>query len=388
MEFEPWHPGMGEEVPDEWKEGDGPPEVLEGEGEEEVPDPNMEGMPTIWGYEDCNFDKKKKERPPKDHHKADYEGQPVEVQGVPVPEEEVCRRVVTEHVNSDCCLGKDPINTMVIDSVTPSNAFTYTLETYVEKRKAGYEYKPYKGGDIDDPSRGRAPECWELKVSPKEFFKDQTEKEEVPHTSTVRTCHHCLGMGFVRCGSCRGWGSHVCPQCSGVISMETGEGTEGPMCSGCNDSHLSPCLRCGGEGRVLCPACDGYRAIRCFIQIKIKFKTYKEQFVKEDTALPDNLIKEVKGVTVFEQTNQKLCPLTEFSIAEIAAKSQQFFSKHQLELLDKKRLLQQRQKLVAVPVAEVAVTWKDQPGRFWVYGKENKLYLPDYPDTCACCVIL
>ncbi|KAL8592644.1 hypothetical protein ACOMHN_026574 [Nucella lapillus] len=84
----------------------------------------------------------------------------------------------------------------------------------------------------------------------------------------------------------------------------------------------------------------------------------------------------------------QLAPLQEFSVTEIASKSQQFFSKHHLELLDKKRLLQQRQKLVAVPVAEVEVTWKELPGRFWVYGKENKLHLADYPDTCACCVVL
>jgi len=62
----------------------------------------------------------------------------------------------------------------------------YTLESFVEKRKAGYEYKPYKGGEIDDPSQGRAPEAWEMEVKFKELFKKQDEKLEVPHTSTVR----------------------------------------------------------------------------------------------------------------------------------------------------------------------------------------------------------
>ena len=56
----------------------------------------------------------------------------------------------------------------------------------MEKRKAGYEYKPYKGGEIDDPSQGRAPEAWEMEVKFKELFKKQDEKLEVPHTSTVR----------------------------------------------------------------------------------------------------------------------------------------------------------------------------------------------------------
>ena len=64
--------------------------------------------------------------------------------------------------------------------------FQFSLETFVEKRKVGYEYKPYKGGEIDDPSKGRAPECWEMEVKLKEMFKKQDEKKEVPHTSSVR----------------------------------------------------------------------------------------------------------------------------------------------------------------------------------------------------------
>ena len=58
MSVPAWHPGLEDGVPEEWKEGEGPPEFPEEEVEElEIPDPNMEGMPTIWGYEDCNFDK-------------------------------------------------------------------------------------------------------------------------------------------------------------------------------------------------------------------------------------------------------------------------------------------------------------------------------------------
>nr|KAG5711448.1 hypothetical protein BaRGS_025875 [Batillaria attramentaria] len=83
-----------------------------------------------------------------------------------------------------------------------------------------------------------------------------------------------------------------------------------------------------------------------------------------------------------------LAPIEGFPIPEIDSKSKQFLAKHRLELLDKKRLLQQRQKLSATPVTEVHVTWKDQPGRYWVYGKEQKVYCPDYPEQCACCVIL
>ena len=46
-------------MPEDWREGDEPPQWNEAEEKPDVPDPDMDGMPTIWGYEDCNFDKSK-----------------------------------------------------------------------------------------------------------------------------------------------------------------------------------------------------------------------------------------------------------------------------------------------------------------------------------------
>ncbi|KAK7503572.1 hypothetical protein BaRGS_00005111 [Batillaria attramentaria] len=371
MGDEPWHPGLGDEAPDGWAEGDEPPQYV-ADAEEDVPDPNMEGMPHIWGYEDCDFDKSELQ------------------ECVPVPSEEECRQALVAYVESNCCLGKEPINSLVINNIVASNAFKFTLESFVEKRKAGYEFKPYKGGEIDDPSHGRAPETWEMEVKPKELFKKAEVKKEVPHTSSVRTCHVCLGLGYVRCFRCHGWGRHVCRSCSGFVFE--GEGMEveaaGATCQACSDSRYEQCGDCSALGRRVCPACDGYRAIRCFIQLKVKFKNHKEEYLREETDLPDHLVAEVGWITMFEQMHEQLAPIEGFPIPEIDSKSKQFLAKHRLELLDKKRLLQQRQKLSATPVTEVHVTWKDQPGRYWVYGKEQKVYCPDYPEQCACCVIL
>ena len=45
-------------------------------------------------------------------------------------------------------------------------------------------------------------------------------------------------------------------------------------------------------------------------------KSYKEEYVREDTDLPDHLIKDVKGVTVFEQMHEQVgrisCIISDF----------------------------------------------------------------------------
>ena len=51
----------------------------------------------------------------------------------------------------------------------------------------------------------------------------------------------------------------------------------------------------------------------------------------------------------------------------------------------------QRHQVRIVPVAEVEYCFKARPGKFWVYGYENKVHSPDYPHTCCwgcCCTIM
>lgn len=50
----------------------------------------------------------------------------------------------------------------------------------------------------------------------------------------------------------------------------------------------------------------------------------------------------------------------------------------------------QRHQVRIVPVAEVEYGFKGGPGKFWVYGYENKVHSPDYPQTCCwgCCCVM
>lgn len=43
----------------------------------------------------------------------------------------------------------------------------------------------------------------------------------------------------------------------------------------------------------------------------------------------------------------------------------------------------QRQQVRMVPVTEIHYTWKRRAGRFYLYGYENKVHAPEYPQTCC-----
>ena len=141
-----------------------------------------------------------------------------------------------------------------------------------------------------------------------------------------------------------------------------------------------------------------------------------EDFIKEDTDMPDELIRNVTGDLLFEQTLPLVWPIQHFADQRVAQASVSLCNKHRsawpsCRLLqqvcsnrrqklqkasiiysiinEKHRFELQRQKLDAKPVTEVDVNWKEWKSRFWVFGKEKKVHSPDYPHTCCWgCTIL
>jgi len=112
------------------------------------------------------------------------------------------------------------------------------------------------------------------------------------------------------------------------------------------------------------------------------------QHVLERTDLPDELITQVSGITIFAQEFPRVFPLTSFFEPEINQASQNLVNNHagfsQTGILHR-----QRHDLRSVPVNEIHCIWKDKPYRFWVYGTDHRVHCPDYPQQCCCgCVIL
>ncbi|ESO82302.1 hypothetical protein LOTGIDRAFT_134754 [Lottia gigantea] len=303
--------------------------------------------------------------------------------------EQQCREAMFQFVSENCCYSKGPAQEMVIDKIIPHNALHYTLETFCEGRSTGYVNEPFRGGMIDGPENGMPPPPFAIPCNPDSMFDDHVKLLEVPHTATVRPCHMCDARGWVRCRVCHGWGQNRCNTCGGdgrVTRHDPERGSYQDMCFRCHGDGRVSCNRCGGDGRVTCKECDGYCNLKCFIQMKVTYCNHKGDHIIEKTDLPDELIRDVQGSVVFEQVMLPVWPISAYPLDEINQCSNNLCNQHRTAFQTEK-YLQQRQQLRAVPVTEVHYSWDDNNLRFWVYGKERKVYCPDYPKQC-CCTIL
>ncbi|XP_067935197.1 protein SSUH2 homolog [Watersipora subatra] len=303
---------------------------------------------------------------------------------------EEARAALLSYVAENCCYGKGAAEQMEMKDINPSNAFHYTLETFCEGRTTARTEIPYLGDAVDGPFNGPPPMPWDITCAPTQQFSDQVYKLPVPHTAEVRMCGMCLGGGFVRCNRCHGVGRDTCSHCSGrghTVHYRDGEHHH-EHCHRCHGTGRDTCGRCHGNGRVPCPHCKGQGRVKAFIEMTITFKNYVTDYILEETAMPDELIRDVSGVEVFNQSMPQLWPITTFPVRQVNDNSVRLVEAakraHPTE-----RQLQQRQILRAVPVTEVDYKFKDRASKFWVYGMQRKVHAPDYPQQCCCgCTIL
>ncbi|KAF6019655.1 hypothetical protein EB796_022018 [Bugula neritina] len=304
--------------------------------------------------------------------------------------DEEARAAMLEHVSQHCCYGKGAAEQMTITNITPSNALHYTLETFCEGRTTARVEVPYFGDAVDGPFNGPPPAPWNIICNPAQQFANNAYKLPVPHTEEVRVCGMCIGCGFVRCRQCGGIGRRSCTSCGGRgqhVRHEDGR-RHHERCHFCHGSGRSNCMRCHGNGRVKCPHCKGAGRVKNFIEMTISFKNYVTDFILEETDMPDELVRGVRGVEVFNQSLPQVWPITTFPVRAINDNSVRLVEAakraHPIE-----RQLNQRQILRAVPVTEVDYKFKDKTTRYWVYGMERQVHAPDYPQQCCCgCTIL
>ncbi|XP_070536453.1 protein SSUH2 homolog [Ptychodera flava] len=362
------------------------------DGEEmqvEQPKADMSQMASVQGYENVGVDEGGIIPPPV-YHPPSEDQKPEETfaEGGKISEEEA-REAMLTFVDAHCCYGSRPAKQMTITNILPGSALHYELETFTEARSTSRVYEPYRGGMVDGPMNGVAPGPWQIDIQPSGLFSDHIKYTEVPHTSTVHGCHRCGSLGFVQCGRCYGRGRVRCSSCGGDGWRTTGYTDHNghyrsrrESCYSCGGSGRKICWRCGGDGRVTCPTCDGYCQLRWFIRLKVQFDNNLSDYILEKSDLPDELIRDVGGVILFEQTLPFVWPISCYPVAEINDNSLRIVNHHRSSWQDRRKL-HQRQRLRAVPVSEAHYNWKDVSTRFWVYGNERSVYAPDYPHQCC-----
>src|SRR5271169_945214 len=149
-----------------------------------------------------------------------------------------------------------------IEKVTPVSAYSLSVRSQYESRKADQRSVPFHGGYVDD--KGTSPSINDIPVARPKDFANYEHKEPIPHTDRIVDCPHCFN-GQVSCGFCGGSGRTMCSFCSGMGSTtetvsdtewytdhdgqsqtRTVSRTETRMCT-CMGGQVT-CSFCGGSG--------------------------------------------------------------------------------------------------------------------------------------------
>ncbi|KAK3585813.1 hypothetical protein CHS0354_038330 [Potamilus streckersoni] len=387
---QPWNPGMGGAIPQDMRQGQGPPRAPAGGGPPPPPPPQMQGMPRFSGYEQVGGFDQMAYMPPPPPPPPPQDPPPMEFTDIAQLDAQGCKAAMLQYVSENCCYGSKPAKEMTITNHKGITALHYILETFGESRSTGYKTEPYKGGFVDGPENGPPPPPWAIPCQPDSMFKDDTKKIEVPHTASVKPCHSCHARGWDLCWRCHGWGQVICTQCDGrgFKHITDPQGNPTTVVCSCGGDGKERCTTCGGDGRITCDTCKGYAQLKCFIQLKVKYDNHKDDHILERSDLPDELVRQVGGKLIFEQVLPMVPPIVAYPVKEINDNSIRLVNKHR-GAWPNERCLSQRQTLRGVPVTEVNYTWENVNSRFWVYGFERKVYCPDYPQQCCCgCSVL
>uniref|UniRef100_A0A1I8J660 Protein SSUH2 homolog n=1 Tax=Macrostomum lignano TaxID=282301 RepID=A0A1I8J660_9PLAT len=288
--------------------------------------------------------------------------------------EEEARELLVAVAESKCCWGKGAAQNMKFNGLQQTTAVHYVLKTFLETRSTDWASEPYHGQMIDGPQNGPAPSPWAIHIKTPEMFHDVTLQTEVPHTASVRVCHGCRGSTMIMCHHCMGWGRTRCSWCHDSGHHGVGDGSR--SCTSCNGQGRVRCLHCHGRGRVTCPTCQATGQVKCFVQMTTTFNTHVKDFILERTALPDHLIRDVEGTTLFEDTQPLLNPIQSFPEPQVNSQSAGIVQEHR-GLAQTGRIWMQNHVIRGVPVFQCDCQWEDKEFQFFVYGDNRKTLFED-----------
>ncbi|XP_053576755.1 protein SSUH2 homolog [Bombina bombina] len=302
---------------------------------------------------------------------------------IPFISEITAKEAFIEYVNSHCCYGTGPATDMVLQDMQPFNTYRYRLETFTESRACKWVTVPYKGQTVDSLAYGQAPLPWEINVPVPTFFKDEKHKAPVPHTSSLKPCPQCLGIGKTVCTKCHGVGRMQCQRCNGtgIWFKES--------CRDCIGNGTHSCRNCSGSCRVICTGCTGKGKILNYIQLDVTWTNNIFEFIADHKSeFPTDHFKEVNGEKIFTDEQFMVPPIINFPDRAINQASQNALQQHHSRFASTSRILRQRQTIEWLPLTFVEYNWKGEKYNYFVYGKENKVFTSNYPAKCCCCVIL
>ncbi|XP_075040239.1 protein SSUH2 homolog isoform X2 [Mixophyes fleayi] len=265
--------------------------------------------------------------------------------------EAAAKQAFLEYGKSQCCYSTAPAKQMTLRELQPFNAYRYYLETFTESRACDWVTELYTGQAVDSSPNGSAPQPWDIPTAVPNIFQNGTQKMVVPNTLSVKACSRCNGLGRNMCLKCHGTGRVQCMWCNG-----TGRRMQMEMCQSCY-----------GNGT------ERKNNIFEFIS------DYNTEFAKD-------LFKDVTGERIFTEEQLSVSPLANFPDLSLTRASQNALEQHQMQFSSSCRVLRQRQSIELLPLTKVQYIWKDNQLSYFVYGKEDKIHVKNYPQKCCCLV--
>ncbi|XP_061554517.1 protein SSUH2 homolog isoform X6 [Phycodurus eques] len=301
---------------------------------------------------------------------------------IPSISETTAREAFALWAKSKCCYSSAPAKDGVITNMEAFNTYRYRLETFIESRLTEWSHEPYNGQPVDAYAQ-HPPGPWDIPATAPSYFTDGKQIIKVPYTSSMKSCHVCIGMGRAPCKDCAGAGNKVCWVCNGAGFRHGND-----RCSHCFGRGRENCHSCQGQGSKQCPTCQGKQQLLVYINLIIKWTNNSDDYVVEQSSglQLDNLSK-VSGKEVFRDSQYLLYPVMGFPDPAVVNAAQRLINEHQGKFSQTSRILQQRQTIELIPVTKVTYSWKGKMHIYFVYGNEFKVDADNYPAQCCCTVM-
>jgi hypothetical protein len=137
---------------------------------------------------------------------------------------------------------------------------------------------------------------------------------------------------------------------------------------------------------VNCSKCGASGLLRQYVRLDVEWKHRKSERILGKTSLPPELVRNVSGVTMFQEEAGMVAPIHHLPELEVNESANGLMKEGAVPPTE--RLLRQRMLIRAVPVFKVDYQWKGKVQSFWVYGNERAVYERDYPGCMAGCTIM
>ncbi|XP_029974113.1 protein SSUH2 homolog isoform X2 [Salarias fasciatus] len=298
---------------------------------------------------------------------------------IPSITEETAQEALKLYASSKCCYSSAPAKDGVITNMEAFNTYRYRLETFTESRSTEWSHEPYTGQPVDAYAQP-PPGPWDIPAKAVNFFLNDKQTIKVPYTSSVKSCHGCVGMGRKPCKDCAGAGNKVCWVCNG-----SGYRHGDDRCHHCSGRGRENCTRCHGQGAMQCDICRGKQQLLVYINLTVKWTNNSNDYVVEQlSGLNSDNLSQVSGKELFRDTQYLVYPVMGFPDPAVVQAAQRFISEHQGKFSQTSRILQQRQTIELIPVTRVTYLWKGKSHVYFVYGNEFKVNADNYPATCCC----